>query len=449
MSATEGAPGPTAAREQQARPPSPMISGGGHPMDGPHPPDLHGDPRYAGSYRGPPGPPPGSYGGSYSSYPPPPYGSSSMYGGPPPGYHRGPPPGSSSYPPPSPYGNSSYGGYSPGPSHYPPYPPPYGGYDYPPRGPPPPSYGRSSPMPPNGRDPSSSSSPPGGPHSGQLSGSPASSSDDKNGGSPAKSTGPQRSSAASPETTVTSATLQPHLVNGKLPNHNEVERLRRAALQEITTEEVKPIQTDFHFFVKENIDKYRKLAENEVRKSLGEDHKGLLDPMLVNTNLNSRLMKAWEALTPDQRDQYMTHEEDDRRRFMEEDEIASRHCATLTARGKSPKESPNNASSFSPSPTSFSPRTGSGVATTLQGAAADDDDDDDEEETAPPLPPEVANPLAEDQDNHSEEKKTEDGDDETFKRPAPTACSPVKEEDEGAQESPTKRNKVGAAPIEA
>jgi hypothetical protein len=35
----------------------------------------------------------------------------------------------------------------------------------------------------------------------------------------------------------------------------------------------------------------------------------------------------------------MVKEEEDRRRFMEEDEIASRHCATLTARGKSPRSS--------------------------------------------------------------------------------------------------------------
>lgn len=46
---------------------------------------------------------------------------------------------------------------------------------------------------------------------------------------------------------------------------------------------------------------------------------------------------AWENLTNDERDAFMIKEEEDRRRFMEEDEIASRHCATLTARGKSPR----------------------------------------------------------------------------------------------------------------
>ena len=72
-----------------------------------------------------------------------------------------------------------------------------------------------------------------------------------------------------------------------------------------------------------------------MRKSLKSDEK--LDPLLVNTNLNTRLKVAWENLTNDERDAFMIKEEEDRRRFMEEDEIASRHCATLTARGKSPR----------------------------------------------------------------------------------------------------------------
>jgi len=119
--------------------------------------------------------------------------------------------------------------------------------------------------------------------------------------------------------------------------------LRAAAATEITTEEVKPIQTDFHFFVKKNIEKYLKLAEEEVRNSTknesnGDDDKNRkLDPFLVNSNLNTRLMKVWEAVPKESRDAFMVKEEDDRRRFMEEDEIASRHCATLTARGKSPR----------------------------------------------------------------------------------------------------------------
>jgi len=126
------------------------------------------------------------------------------------------------------------------------------------------------------------------------------------------------------------------LPQARQPDHGEVERLRAAAATEITNEEVKPIQTDFHFFVKEHLGKYRKIAEEEVRSSM-KDKPETLDPMLVNSNLNTQLMKAWENLTKEKRGAYMIHEETDRRRFMEEDEIASRHCATLTARGKSPR----------------------------------------------------------------------------------------------------------------
>ena len=44
--------------------------------------------------------------------------------------------------------------------------------------------------------------------------------------------------------------------------------MRAAAATELTTEEVKPIQTDYHFFVKEHKARYLKLAEEEVRASI-------------------------------------------------------------------------------------------------------------------------------------------------------------------------------------
>jgi len=85
------------------------------------------------------------------------------------------------------------------------------------------------------------------------------------------------------------------------------------------------------------LEKYKTLAEEEVGKSTNKES-GELDPFLVNTNLNSRLLAAWEKASQETRDVYRKKEEDDRTRFMAEDEIASRHCATLTARGKSPRE---------------------------------------------------------------------------------------------------------------
>ncbi|CAJ1965896.1 unnamed protein product [Cylindrotheca closterium] len=142
---------------------------------------------------------------------------------------------------------------------------------------------------------------------------------------------PKASPERSPESTSQSSAVK------KLANNTEVERLRAAAAQELTTEEVRPIETDFHFFVKDNLEQYKKLAEDQVRKSTNNES-GELDPFLVNTNLNSRLLAAWEKGTQDNRDIYRKKEEDDRIRFMAEDEIASRHCATLTARGKSPRE---------------------------------------------------------------------------------------------------------------
>jgi hypothetical protein len=57
---------------------------------------------------------------------------------------------------------------------------------------------------------------------------------------------------------------------------------------------------------------------------------------LVNSSLNCRLMKAWEDLTVAEREVYAKKEQEDRRRFMQDDEVASRHCATLTARARSP-----------------------------------------------------------------------------------------------------------------
>ena len=139
---------------------------------------------------------------------------------------------------------------------------------------------------------------------------------------PADPSPPQTSARASPTT---------------LADENETERLRQAALTEISPSEVAPIKTAFHFFVMDMREVIRPLAEAEVRKSISAAEGEPLDPYLVNSNLNCRLMKAWEDLNEENRQACMRKEEEDRRRFMEEEEIASRHCATLTARSKSPK----------------------------------------------------------------------------------------------------------------
>jgi hypothetical protein len=125
----------------------------------------------------------------------------------------------------------------------------------------------------------------------------------------------------------------------KKVENKEIERLRAAAETELNQMDVKPIQTDFHFFVMEKKDTYKKDAEKEVQ----DTNKGKLDAYLVNSNLNCRLMKAWEDLGVAERDGYTKKEQADRRRFMQDDEVASRHCATLTARARSPdKKDPDD-----------------------------------------------------------------------------------------------------------
>jgi hypothetical protein len=213
----------------------------------------------------------------------------------------------------------------------------------------------------------------------------------------------------------------------KLSNHVEVERLRAAAATEITPAEVKPIQTDFHFFAKENAAKFRKLAEKDVRASLAEGEP--LDPFLVNSNLNTRLMKAWEGLTKEQRDAYMVQEEEDRRRFMEEDEIASRHCATLTARGKSPNTTKVAAAAAA---------VAANAAKQLQELKKEERQESDTKQTNSPYR-DSSKPGTEDAEESEEEG------DEALKRSSPDISVKTEgddDDDEETQESPTKRNKM-------
>jgi hypothetical protein len=119
----------------------------------------------------------------------------------------------------------------------------------------------------------------------------------------------------------------------------DIERLRSAAEKELTQMDVKPIQSDFHFFVAEMRDKLKAQAEDEVRQACKSEEK--LDSYLVYSNLNCRLMKAWEGLTDAEHEVYIKKEQEDRRRFMQDDEVASRHCATLTARARSPDRKDN------------------------------------------------------------------------------------------------------------
>jgi hypothetical protein len=86
---------------------------------------------------------------------------------------------------------------------------------------------------------------------------------------------------------------------------------------------VNPMRSDFHFYAEE----YKK----EVVDSINPEDKSPLD---IIASLNEKLLNMWENESPSTRTEYMMKEELDRGRFMNEDEIESRHCATLTSRPK-------------------------------------------------------------------------------------------------------------------
>ena len=117
-----------------------------------------------------------------------------------------------------------------------------------------------------------------------------------------------KSSQGSPGENGSSARASPT----KVADEMETERLRQAALTEISPAQVEPIKTAFHFFVMDMRDTLRREAEAEVQKSLPPGQ--ALDSYLVNSNLNCRLMEAWENVSDDVRQNCMTAEEADRRR---------------------------------------------------------------------------------------------------------------------------------------
>jgi hypothetical protein len=273
-------------------------------------------------------PPPGADGGN---------GNGNGMGGFPPGYQgygpAGYAPGYGGHYPmhPSAYGGGG-GGYQMG-MH--PNAAAYGGGPYPPYGRPPYPYGGYP------GDPSGGGGAPGGYYPGQQ--------QRVKQASPGRSSRGGHSSLASPRrntTTLASPTsmkeagpnsMKPGIITEETRKKEsmEIERLRKAAEKDLSQTDVKPIQSDFHFFVADVREKLKVAAEEEVRRiSKSEEEK--LDIYLVNSSLNCRLMKAWEDLTVAEREVYAKKEQEDRRRFMQDDEVASRHCATLTARARSP-----------------------------------------------------------------------------------------------------------------
>lgn len=216
----------------------------------------------------------------------------------------------------------------------------------------------------------------------------------------------------------------------KLADDTETRKLREAALEEISPAEVAPIKTAFHFFVQDVRESIRQVSEEEVRmKNPG----GSIDAYLVNSNMNCRLMKAWEELSIEERSNFMTKEEADRRRFMEEEEITSRHCATLTARSKSPKtpERRNCTPSASPTDIDVPPHSPISRLTVEQDSSNDADEKKTDDHRA------TMEPRTYDDQAERKGMVVDTGDGANNKR-----SSPKSEEEEGA--SPPKRNRIGA-----
>jgi hypothetical protein len=203
---------------------------------------------------------------------------------------------------------------------------------------------------------------------------------------------------------------------------------------ELTPSNVTPLRSDFHFFVMETKDRIRLEAEKEVQASLRATKKSAADPMivqyLVNTNLNARLMKEWEKLTLDDKKPYVKKEDDDRKRFMEEDEVASRHCATLTARVKMPGGGANGKDSSSSPGRTKDRAAGKDKIKSRRSGDDDDDDSDSNEDRGLQLQ------ATESQEDEEDDADNDEGHDRGNEQKRPTGTP---NDGEG---SPPKKNRV-------
>ena len=113
---------------------------------------------------------------------------------------------------------------------------------------------------------------------------------------------------------------------------------------------VDPMKQDFHFYAMDNYEQVKQICESQLAKSIAngsilqKDKENQLH--LLTTLINTRLLQNWEAAPTSTREAYLKKEEADRKRFMSEEEVASRHCATLTARKRSPKQTLGATGSF-------------------------------------------------------------------------------------------------------
>lgn len=114
---------------------------------------------------------------------------------------------------------------------------------------------------------------------------------------------------------------------------------------------VEHMKHDFHFYVQDVKKKVTDEAtcylrtctpspldvEDEELRRIEHDKGDAVHPYLLFTNINERLITGWEKMPQSKRSEYLVKEEEDRRRFQSAEEVASQHCATLTARARSPQ----------------------------------------------------------------------------------------------------------------
>jgi len=126
------------------------------------------------------------------------------------------------------------------------------------------------------------------------------------------------------------------LITNNVSFHNEQQQ------QELITISVPPMRSDFSFFVEEQKEALIQSTKEELPIIFQKlnlpvpSNESEYDATLLFSHVNERLISLWENTPQSARQPYVIKEEADRKRFMNAEEVASQHCATLTARGKSP-----------------------------------------------------------------------------------------------------------------
>lgn len=106
---------------------------------------------------------------------------------------------------------------------------------------------------------------------------------------------------------------------------------------------VDPMRQDFHFYAMDHYELVKQVCQRQLDDAfadgtISKDTSAENQLYLLTTLINARLIKNWEDAPTSTREEYLKKEEADRKRFMSEEQVASRYCATLTARRRSPKQ---------------------------------------------------------------------------------------------------------------